>query len=320
MQKGCDMIHTVTFNPSIDVTIRLKRIIFGQAHVLEPPLEDAGGKGMNAARALQELGMPVTAWAFIAGRRGEHWLKLATRSGIPLYPAWLEGETRQNFKIFEEDLSRQTDLNFPGVLFDQKACQNFLHQIGESLNPGDIVVLAGSVLQETPPVFWKKLAEAVQGCQAMLVVDMAGQALREIAKWDPWLVKINREEFNEWMGKDFRDLAAIQEFLEKSNLLLSSHLVVTDGPHGALLKSREGSCVVINAPKVKVEGTVGAGDAFLAGLLTGWIGSSGIWQEAMRWGMATATGAVMMAGTRFPDRESVEAILEKYLSPSDAQD
>lgn len=308
------MIHTVTFNPSIDVTLRLKRIHFGQAHVLEPPIEDAGGKGMNAARALKELKVPVTAWAFIGGNRGDRWQKLAHESNIPLLLSRIGGETRQNFKIFEEDFSRQTDLNFPGEPFNQRVCQGFVRKMGMKLSTEDFVVLAGSTLQQTPPAFWKKLAHTVHGLNAHLVVDMAGEALREIAQWEPWLVKINREEFCEWMGKDLVDLPAVKDFLSYPNDILRSHLVVTDGPHGGLLRTLDGEFIQIPAPKVQVEGTVGAGDAFLAGLLSGWIHSQGNWREAMRWGMATATGAVMLVGTRFPSRERVEEILQDYLS------
>jgi 1-phosphofructokinase len=307
------MIHTITLNPSIDMTVRLERIRLGEAHALGEPLEDPGGKGMNAAIALRQLEMPVVAWVFLGGECGKRWIKLAQDQGVTLEPIWLESETRQNIKVFEEGAKRQTDFNFPGAPFEEKTCQEFLRRLSIRLLPRDFVVLAGSTLRGTPFSWWAELAQTIQAKECHLVVDMTGPGLQQIAKCAPWLIKINRDEFNDWYGLGTVSLNEVFASLQNRESL-ESHLIVTDGPHGALLWTIQRFFTKVPPIKVKVEGTVGAGDAFLAGWLTGWSRKEGDWEHAMRWGIATSAGAVELAGTRFPKLRRVQELLKKKVA------
>jgi 2-dehydro-3-deoxygluconokinase len=82
-------------------------------------------------------------------------------------------------------------------------------------------------------------------------------------------------------------------------------LVVTDGSEGSTGWTLEGKCFHVKPPSVAVRGTVGAGDAFTAGWLAGWIEGNEDWSRAMKWGNAVAAGAVELPGTSFPVRERV---------------
>lgn len=302
------MIHTITLNPSIDLTIRLDAIKLGEVQPLGDPLEDAGGKGMNVARALQALEVPVTAWVFLGGDRGRRWLDVARHHQAGIETIELGIETRQNIKVFEELHHRQTDFNFPGPQFEPSVGEEFFLRLRLRLRAGDIVVLAGSPLRGTPYAWWMELAEIVRSASARLVVDMAGPGLLQIAKADPWLIKINREEFNEWYGLAAVSLNEVFVSLQNRESILS-HLVVTDGASGALLWTNKRQFYKLPALKVKVAGTVGAGDAFLAGWLYGWSQTEGDWENAVRWGSAASAGAVEQPGTRFAPLARVQELV-----------
>ncbi len=307
-QKETILIHTITLNPSIDVTIRLDRITLGQTHALAEPIEDPAGKGMNASIALRQLETPVVAWVFLGGERGKRWMSLATEQGVEIEPVWLSAETRQNVKVFEESMHRQTDFNFPGAPFEEQACRDFLKRLGQRLTPGDWVVLAGSTLRGTPFSWWSDVAAKVHERECRLVVDMSGTALIQAAKCSPWLIKINRDEFNDWFGLSAVSLNEVFASLQNRESL-ASHLIITDGPHGALLWTTQRHFAKVPGAKVKVQGTVGAGDAFLAGWLTAWTELEGEWENALRWGICTSAGAVELPGTRFPKRQRVMELL-----------
>ncbi|MCG3196410.1 MAG: Tagatose-6-phosphate kinase [bacterium] len=304
------MIHTITLNPSIDLTVRVNRLQHGEAHQLAEPLEDAGGKGMNVARALHQLGVPVTSWAFLGGVRGKRWLDLAGREDIPIEVVELAGETRQNIKIFEEAQRHQTDLNFAGLEFEEKACAEFLERLRRKLQPGDTVILAGSTLRGIPFSWWSDLSGVVQSSDSKLIVDMAGPGLIQVAKCNPFLVKINREEFNDWYGLSMVSLNEVFVALQNRESI-QSHLVVTDRAAGALLWTTKRRFFRVGALKVEVEGTVGAGDAFLAGLVTAWGEKEGDWENAMRWGIAASAAAVELPGTRFGTRDRVIELVKR---------
>jgi len=55
------MIITVTLNASIDRTLTVPNFQLGQRHRASQGLTLAGGKGINIARALKSLGVPVVA-------------------------------------------------------------------------------------------------------------------------------------------------------------------------------------------------------------------------------------------------------------------
>jgi len=305
------MIHTLTLSPCIDLTLSVRnRLRLGEAQRLEAPLEFAGGKGVNVSCALHMLGLSTSAWVFLGGDRGKRWENLSKDLGIEIETVLVASETRQNIKIFEEGLSRQTDLNTPGPVFEEKAWSAFLDRLRNRLAPGDILVLAGSIFQDPPKDWAERLSQTVRSSGAKMVVDTSGTPLAQLAHTSPWAVKVNRLEFDEWQGADYPTLAGVADFLTEKGFD-DCHLVVTDGSSGALGWSKRKEAFPVGAPAVQVGGTVGAGDAFTAGWLAGWLEKEGDWPHAMRMGAAVAAGAVELPGTSFPSIERVGEILRQ---------
>jgi len=71
MQNTPHDILTVTLNPAIDKTMRIKGFELGKDHRFEEPLLSAGGKGLNVSRALKKLGIKNLATGFLGGPDGE---------------------------------------------------------------------------------------------------------------------------------------------------------------------------------------------------------------------------------------------------------
>jgi 1-phosphofructokinase len=299
------MIHTLTFNPSIDVSLQLDRLRLGEAQRLPDPEEFPGGKGVNVTRALTQLGHENVAWVFLGGFRGTKWERLAGSLGVDIRRIDLLGETRQNIKIFESAESRQTDLNLPGPLYEEKPFHQFLEIFPKLLTAGDYVVLAGSGLPQTPVGFWIDLSRAIEEREARLIVDTTGAPLRALVEGRPWMIKLNREEYSELVGRDLPNLREIVQDHRDHERFTGSHLLITDGPRGSLGIDRNSDVCQRPGLEVEVAGTVGAGDAATAGFLAGWIESKESWIEAVAMANATAAGAVELPGTQFPSRQRV---------------
>ena len=62
------MILTVTVNAAIDKTLTVANLQLGHRHRAQQGLVMAGGKGINVARALKNLGEPVVAVGLVGGR------------------------------------------------------------------------------------------------------------------------------------------------------------------------------------------------------------------------------------------------------------
>ncbi|MCA9436463.1 MAG: 1-phosphofructokinase family hexose kinase [Candidatus Omnitrophica bacterium] len=303
------MIHTITFNPGIDVTLRLQELKPGGVQRPDDVSEQPGGKGMNVSMALARLGVDTRAWVLLGGRRGEAWKDLASNVGFEIQAIEMTGETRQNIKVFETGLNRQTDLNLPGPSFEPEAFDHLLSGLAREVGENDLVVVAGSSLPDTPPETWVRLGKILRGNGARLVIDVSGEPLKSVEEFRPWMVKINLDEYNEWKMTDHRSLDSVVASMETHDL--PHHLLLTDGGNGALGISSDGSIERVGCYEVEVQGTVGAGDAFTAGFLAAWEELDNGWRNALAWGAATAAGAVELPGTDFPTRERVLEILMK---------
>ena len=80
------MIVTVTLNAAIDRTLTVPNFQLGQRHRASQGLTLAGGKGINVARALKRLDIPVVATGLAGGRTGTRIVEELTSEAIP--PGW----------------------------------------------------------------------------------------------------------------------------------------------------------------------------------------------------------------------------------------
>ena len=64
------MFLTVTLNAAIDKTLRVANLQIGRRHRCAPGDSQAGGKGINVARALRALGQPVSRHGLAGGALG----------------------------------------------------------------------------------------------------------------------------------------------------------------------------------------------------------------------------------------------------------
>src|SRR6185312_13415788 len=76
------MIVTVTLNAAIDRTLTVPNFQRGQRHRASQGLTLAGGKGINVARALKRLDVPVVATGLAGGRTGTRIVEELTSEAI----------------------------------------------------------------------------------------------------------------------------------------------------------------------------------------------------------------------------------------------
>ena len=76
------MIITVTLNAAIDRTLTVPNFQRGQRHRASQGLTLAGGKGINVARALKKLDVPVVATGLAGGRTGTRIVEELTTEAI----------------------------------------------------------------------------------------------------------------------------------------------------------------------------------------------------------------------------------------------
>ena len=196
------MIYTVTFNPSLDYTIRIKNFEVGTLNRTNYEEIRVGGKGVNVSIVLTSLGVENIALGFIAGFTGDQiesgMQQLGCKTEFIRLP---QGFSRINIKLQDET---ETEMNGMGPAVSISECERFMMNI-KRLKPGDTLVLSGSIPSSMPQDMYEQILDAVDTDKIRVVVDTSSNLLRRTLAYHPFLIKPNLIELGELFGRSLID-------------------------------------------------------------------------------------------------------------------
>ena len=105
------MILTVTLNAAVARTLVVPSLTLGHRHRAPESVTLAGGKGINVARSLRTLGVPVLATGFVGGRNGDAIRDGLSAAAIPFDLVEIEGYSRTSTAIIDPMAGTQTEIN-----------------------------------------------------------------------------------------------------------------------------------------------------------------------------------------------------------------
>ena len=297
------MIYTVTFNPSIDYILRAPTIEWGEVNRTKGEELLYGGKGINVSVILQRLGMSTVALGFVGGFVGEALCKMVQEAGVDSdFIPLKEGNTRINVKLWTED-GAVTEMNAQGPVIDGEAMEIFYRKISR-LSEEDTLVLAGSVPDSLPKDIYRQILERISGHGVRTVVDATGDLLLGVLAYRPFLIKPNRAELADVVGRPLPDDASVEAAARELQDKGARNVLVSLGGDGALLLDEEG--MVHRAPSLckQVQYTVGAGDSMVAGFLAG---IDRGYEYALQ--LASAAGSATAGSKGLATKEEIEELL-----------
>jgi 1-phosphofructokinase len=307
------VIVTVTLNPSLDRTLEVAALPHGALTRATRTRLDAGGKGVNVARALAEHHAKARAVLPLGGPDGEQLMDLLVRDGIDVVAVPVAARTRSNVSIAEPD-GTVTKVNEPGGQLTEAEVAALCEAVLTAAGGAEWVVLCGSLPPGVPDDVYVRLSTALGRTGTAVAVDTSGPALRSTLAARPALVKPNREELAESVGRPVHTLGAVVAAARSVRTAGAGAVLASLGADGAVLVDEDG--VLYGRSRVaEPRSTVGAGDAMLAGFLAAGARGERALTEALAWGAA----AVGLPGSRMPGiddlrREDVQ--LETQFDPS----
>ncbi len=258
------MILTVTLNPALDVTYLLDRITPGASHRVQQVTEQAGGKGINVSRVLQQMGIDTKATGVLGGSTGRTVAQDLANARIA--HSFLTGpaETRRSTTIVERD-GTATVLNEPGpgTRIQLSLWLEFLDRVGVLTGRSDVVVLSGSLPRWAPPDAYRQLVELIHSLGRPCILDADGPALMAALPAGPDMIKPNRGELQHATAAPSVS-AAVDTALRAG----APRVVVSDGPDG-LFSFDSSSTLHVRPPTLSAVNPTGAGDAAVAALAVG---------------------------------------------------
>ncbi|MDR0601448.1 MAG: 1-phosphofructokinase family hexose kinase [Treponema sp.] len=312
-------VLTITVNPAIDQTIQVQKLVPGEVHRASSARLGAGGKGINVSSCLSRWGIRTRASGFLGRNNQAIFEEHFRRMEIEDLFIRLPGDTRTNIKIVDGALT--TDINLPGPAPQKEDIARLERLAGGDLPPGtDMVILSGSLPPHCPPGLYKNLVRLFKARGCFVILDADGDALREalLPGVLPDCIKPNEKELSRWAGRELTKIEEIAETaleLRRRGVFLSA---VSMGPEGALFTGRDRVLHAAGEGNSAL-GTVGAGDAMVAGIAAALLerplpdrpsGASGAALErAARLGTAFAL-AKLGSGGNPPEKSVIEEAAE----------
>lgn len=265
------MILTVTLNPALDITYVVDSVTPGSTHRVSEVAERAGGKGVNVASVLHQLGAPVLATGLLGGTTGER--VGALLGGLPAGFMRIEGETRRT--IVATDGQDATGFWEPGPVITAAEWDGFRRHFDLLCSHASVVVCSGSLPPGVPVDAYAQLITVARGLGVRTVLDTSGAALPAGLAAEPDLIKPNESE-----------LAALTEPIPTRTTVAASR-----GPDGLTIRGPAGSWRG-RVPQRLDGNPTGAGDACVAALAAGLAGYTP-WPELVRDAVALSAAAVV---------------------------
>ncbi|MEN9717331.1 MAG: hypothetical protein RIQ99_209 [Pseudomonadota bacterium] len=312
MSTAAPCIATLTLNPAIDSACEAERVF--PTHKVRTMAQryDPGGGGINVARVLARFGGDVAAVYLAGGATGGLLDELIDGIGIRRHRIPIADHTRMSMAVFERATGQEYRFVPEGPLVAEPEWRVALEHCA-ALDCSWLVA-SGSLPRGVPVDFFAQLAAALAPRGVRLVLDTSGPALATaLDAAGPEggrlaLVKPSQGEFETLMGQKF----ATPEAIAAAALALvqagkAGMVAVTLGHAGAVL-AHAGGVVVRPGIPVNVKSATGAGDSFVAGMVHALAGGATP-VEALRWGMAAGTAAVLNPGTGLAHVADIEQLL-----------
>ena len=253
------MIITVTPNPAIDVTLTVGVMNPGHTHRVPPGARRAGGKGINVARVLGDMGTDAVAIAPV-GTLDRAWFAddLGTvRSELVDVP----GNVRQSTAVVEPH--QTTVFNETGSDRGPQVWDDLVAAVSRLLPGATCLVVSGSLPPGCPPALYGQLVSLGRAQGIPVIADGTGEALRSAAEAGASVLKPNASELIETTGETdaIRGARVLQA-------LGADLVLVSLGEDGMLAIERDPSQPVLQAKlgRVLSGNPTGAGDAAVAGV------------------------------------------------------
>lgn len=337
-------VVTVTVNPALDQTVRVASLVLGGVNRAESLEFHPGGKGVNVAGCLADYGVATIATGLLGAEDAAPFEALFAAKHIDDQFVRIAARTRINVKLVDTAHDETTDINLTAAPPGSADLSLLQARVVGLAKPGRWFVLAGSLPQGVSPAFYGQLTRTLRQAGARVALDTSGAPLAASLATDdpgalPDLIKPNHAELEALLGRTLPDDDAVLDAARTLAARGIRYVAVSLGARGALgvaraahdahphdstaagaatdpVRSARPADMSFTSgyrgfraapPSVPVASTVGAGDAFVAGLIASLI-EGRAWDDCGRRASAFAAAKLGRVGPHLPERAALDAL------------
>ena len=278
-------ILCVSLSPALDRYITVNNFELGKLSRTTHVDERAGGKGINVARAIQQVGGKPLVLTTLGGHSGNEIIKAAQRESIELISISTEAGTRQYAVIWDEACEVLTQLSESWSKLTPQEWEAFIGLVTQQMKNNTrfaAATISGRIPSGVRAEEVNSLVKLIMDAKIPCFVDSAGDTLGPLLAANPTAVKINNSEASNYFCQPVNSLheaaMACKQVVSQGVELC----IITMGVHGAVGATKSA------AYHVEIDGKgpwpVGSGDSFLAA-------------AAVKWAQGGTLLDIMIAGT-----------------------
>jgi 1-phosphofructokinase family hexose kinase len=300
------MIITVTLNAALDRILTVPNFQLGHRHRASEGLALPGGKGINIARALKRLDVPVVATGLAGGGTGTRILEELRIEGI-LHDFVLIGDDSQtSTTVVDPSGNSYTEIYERGPKVEPGELELFLEKLHYLARSADWVVFAGSLPRAVDDAFYAEAIRDLNRRGVRTALDAEGEPLRLGVEAEPFLVSPNEREAEALVGHEFNEEADFVQALDDIAEQGARNVLIGEGSGCFALfrEERERRRFRVVAPELDVVSPVGSADVLLAGFIAAQVAGRPL-EEALRSAVAAGAASTLAVGAgRFEPREA----------------
>lgn len=291
------MIVTVTLNAALDRSLTVPTFQLGHRHRASEVRVLAGGKGINVARALKRLDVPVVATGLAGGRTGTRLVEELTSEAILNDFVRIQDESRTSTLIVDPTANTHTEIYEWGPKVTPAELDMLMEKLRYLSRGAQVVVLAGSLPRGVDEAFYADVVREMAKRGVQVALDTDGEPLRRGVEVEPWLVSPNQQEAEQLVGQELQDeddflwaLGAIAEMGARN-----VHITVDSGCFALIRGERMQRRYRVFGPQHEPVSAIGAGDALLAQWLASYLEGKGV-EECLRLAVGAGAASVLEVG------------------------
>jgi 1-phosphofructokinase family hexose kinase len=304
------MIITVTLNAAMDKTLEVPSFTPGRRHRTVDQTTMPGGKGVNIARAIKQLGQPVIATGLAGGATGTRIVEALDAESILNDFVRIQDESRTNTAVLDPTTGLQTEINERGPAVSAQEFSLFCDKLLYLSRGASMCVFAGSLPRGIEQGVYHSLIRDVRRLGVTTVIDTDGEPLRLAMRAEPDVVSPNELESEELVGHEFNDdqdrALAVTEMTRLG--AREAIMTVSDGCFARILEVGAPALHRVRIEEQEARSAVGSGDAFLAGYVAArYAGEDPV--DCLRFGVACGAESTQHFGAGIIDPGRVDRLL-----------
>lgn len=303
------MIRAVCFNPVVDRLYCIDNFAAGMQSKQIIPHVFAGGKGVNIARVVSQLGEPCALYCFLGGANGQCIRRDMQRHGVKLRALEMEGETRTTINIIDRANARETEITEAGSFLSAELESQMVAIMESEIGPGDLVVCSGIPLPGMHTDIYRRLSAVAHDKKALCVLDTNEESLRNSFPGDYFFSKPNLSELCTLHNAGIVDNEeALLRLAQKTRTMGVRNLMISTGGAGCVFVG-DALCLRARVPRVTVASTIGSGDAAVAGFCVAY--SRGLkLEDCVRFAMACGVSNAQHTQVGYVNSAQVQTLFD----------